>query len=164
MKSDSEITVRLASTDDAVAIQSLVVDLATAIDQLDKVSSTAEDFREALSSSEPEIHALLVERDRQPVGLAIFFLTFSTWRGNKGVYLQDIYLHPDMRGTGAGKKLMARVIAWSVEKGADHLRLSVDIKNTSAQLFYESVGMTLCDKEMIYQISDMNFEELGAFR
>jgi len=132
------------------------------MDELDRVCSSVENFRDALSGRDPAIHAFLVEQDRKPVGMAIFFLTFSTWRGNRGVYLQDIYLHPKLRGSGVGKNLLAKVVAWAIDRGADHLRLSVDSENTSARAFYESIGMTYRRKEMTYQISDDEFEGLGT--
>jgi ribosomal protein S18 acetylase RimI-like enzyme len=162
LRLDSEITVRPASADDAKVIRSLVIELAVAMDELDKVSSSIKDFRDALSGTDPAIHGLLVEQDGKPVGMAIFYLTFSTWRGSRGVYLQDIYLHPNVRGTGAGKQLLAKVVAWAIDRDADHLRLSVDSDNTNAQLFYESIGMSFCKKEKIYQISDQSLQQLGA--
>ena len=162
MKSDNGITIRLASADDAEQIHALVVELAEAIGELDRVNSSVDDFRSALSGPNPGIHAFLVERNLEQIGIAIFFLSFSTWRGNWGVYLQDIYVRADSRGTGAGKVLLASVAAWGVERGADHLRLSVNSDNTTARSFYERNGMSFCSKEMIYQISDEEFRQLGT--
>ena len=153
MKPGDDIHIRLASADDAAAVQSLIVDLAESIGALNRVQSTVEDFHRALSGAEPAIHALLVEQDHQVVGLAVFFLSFSTWRGKSGVYLQDIYVHPRLRGTGTGRKLLARVAAWATDRRADHLRLSVDGGNSGAQAFYERLGMRFCEEERIYQIS-----------
>ena len=162
MNPDDGITIRLACAEDAEQVHSLIVELAEAIDELDRVSSSVDDFRSVLSGPNPGIHAFLVERNLEQVGIAIFFLSFSTWRGNWGVYLQDIYVRADSRGTGAGKVLLANVAAWGIERGADHLRLSVDSDNNSAQAFYESIGMTYRSKEMIYQISGNHFKQLGT--
>jgi ribosomal protein S18 acetylase RimI-like enzyme len=162
LKSDNGIRIRLASADDAEQVHSLIVELAEAIGELHRVSSSVDDFRGALSGPDPAIHAFLVERNLERIGLAIFFLSFSTWRGKWGVYLQDIYIRADSRGTGAGKVLLANVAAWGIERGADHLRLSVDRDNTPARSFYEKIGMTFCSKEMIYQISDDEFNQLGS--
>ena len=162
MKLDNEIAIRLASADDAGSVHSLIVDLAEAIGELHRVSSSVDDFRSALSGPNPGIHAFVVERNLERIGVAIFFLSFSTWRGNWGVYLQDIYVRADSRGTGAGKVLLANVAAWGIERGADHLRLSVDGDNTTARSFYERSGMTFCSREMIYQISDDEFRQLGT--
>lgn len=162
MKPGRDIHIRLASADDAAAVQSLIVDLAESIGELNRVKSTVEDFHRALSGAEPEIHALLADQNQNPVGLAVFFLNFSTWRGKSGVYLQDIYVHPDLRNTGTGKQLLVRVAAWAIDKGADHLRLSVNGDNSSAQAFYKSCGMKFCEEERIYQISDDDFMNLGS--
>jgi ribosomal protein S18 acetylase RimI-like enzyme len=163
LKPGDDIQIRLASADDAAAVQSLIVDLAETVGGSDRVKSTVEDFHNALSGAEPDIYALMLEQDQVPVGLAVFFLTFSTWRGKRGAYLQDIYLQPGLRGTGAGKRLLAQVAAWAIDKGADHLRLSVDSDNKSAQAFYESIGMKLCEEERVYQISDDDLVQLGSF-
>jgi len=156
------ISFRLACAENAEQVHALIVELAEAIGELDRVSSSVDDFRRALSGPDPAINALLVERNSVQIGVAIFFLSFSTWRGNWGVYLQDIYIRADSRGTGAGRVLLAKVAAWGVEREADHLRLSVDSENTIARSFYERSGMTFCSKEMIYQISDDEFRQLGS--
>jgi ribosomal protein S18 acetylase RimI-like enzyme len=71
-----------------------------------------------------------------------------------------MYVSPAWRGNGGGKKLLARVVSWAAEHGADHLRLSVDSDNQEAQAFYQKAGMSYCNKEMIYQIEDSAFEAL----
>lgn len=143
-----------------MAIHRLVVALAESLGDQEKVSATADDIYRALSGISPAIHALIAEQNQTVVGAAIFFLTFSTWRGNRGVYLQDIYLDPQLRGAGCGKQLIASVASWAAAHDADHLRLSVDSNNKAAQSFYASIGMAYCEKEMIYQISGDKFAAL----
>ena len=160
MKSSEPNTIRQASADDAVAIHALIAALAESLGDRNRVSATVSDIRAALSGAEPALYAFIAERDEQVLGGATFFLTFSTWRGTRGVYLQDIYVSPAWRGSGGGKKLLASVVSWAAEHGADHLRLSVDHDNPEAQAFYQNAGMSYCDKEMIYQIEDRAFEAL----
>jgi len=162
LKSNDEIRIRLASEEDAAAVHSLVLELAEAIGELDRVQSTVEEFRGALSGEYPAIYALLAEQDQESVGLAIFFLNLSTWRGKYGAYLQDIYVRPRLRGTGTGKKLLAQVAAWAIDRGADHLRLSVGTGNSEARAFYERVGIRCCEEERIYQVSDNELLKLGS--
>ena len=162
MKSEGEVDIRPASAEDAADIHRLIVALAESLDDQDKVTATVDDIRNALSGSDPAMHALITQQDDQILGVAVFFLTFSTWRGTRGVYLQDIYLHPSLRSAGSGRKLLASVVAWAAEQGADHLRLSVDSANREAQKFYENIGMSYRDEEMIYQISGRDFDEFGV--
>ena len=162
MKSSEPTIIRQASADDAGAIHALITALAESLGDRDRVSATVSDIRTALSGAEPALYAFIAERDEKVLGGAIFFLTFSTWRGTRGVYLQDIYVSPAWRGNGGGKELLAKVVSWAAEHGADHLRLSVDSDNQEAQAFYQNAGMSYCDKEMIYQIADSAFETLRA--
>jgi ribosomal protein S18 acetylase RimI-like enzyme len=140
----------------------MVIEMAHAMDAQAKVRSTVEDFAEAMSSDNTVIQVLLAERGAVPLGITIFFLNFSTWRGTLGVYIQDIYVAPAGRGTGIGKQMLSEVASWAVERGADHLRLSVDRDNITAQAFYEKIGMSYCDDEMIYRITGARFRDLGS--
>jgi len=158
------ITIRPATSEDAAAVHSMIIELARSTHAQAKVSSTRQDIGSAMSGSDPAMHALLAENDSKSVGLAVFFLTFSTWRGARGVYLQDLYVTENMRGTGLGKRLIAAVVAWATERGADHLRLSVDRDNASARAFYENIGLSFRDDEMIFDIVGKAFRRLGTDR
>lgn len=162
MKKYSEVKVRMASADDAREIHALILELAEFTNDDKKVNSTIENICSALSGSEPLLHAFIAEQDGDPVGVAIVFLTFSTWRGSNGVYLQDIYVRPNLRSTGTGRKLLAAVATWAATRGADHLRLSVNTDNLTAQSFYGHVGMLHRDGEMIFQISGTSFEAMRS--
>lgn len=161
MKTDTDISIRIASADDADVIHRLIIELAEQMDVREKVSSTSKDIRAALSGAEPAVHALLAEQGDNAIGVAIFFLSYSTWRGSNGVYLQDIYLRPGNREAGAGRMLLSKLVACAAAQGADHLRLSVDVDNVAAQSFYRHIGMSDRDDEMIFQISGRDFQKLG---
>jgi len=162
LNSESAATIRKASADDADRIHSLILELAEHLSARDKVGSTVENIRSALLGNEPAVHALVAELDGRLIGVAIFFLTFSTWRGSNGVYLQDIYVRPNVRTTGTGRKLLSQVVAWAATQGADHMRLSVDTDNVEARSFYEHLGMLQRDDEMIFQIFGTKFETMGG--
>jgi len=161
LKTHSEVNVRTASSNDASEVHALILELAEFTDDGKKVSSTIENIRAALSGGEPLLNAFIAEQDGNSVGVAIVYLTFSTWRGTKGVYLQDIYVRPDLRSTGTGRQLLSAVATWAAAQGADHLRLSVDADNLTAQSFYGHAGMLHRDDEMTFQISGASFEKMG---
>jgi GNAT superfamily N-acetyltransferase len=156
------ITTRFASPADAETVHGALLELAASMNESHRVFSTAADIRTALSGNTPDIHAIVAESNNEAVGLGVFFLTFSTWRGARGVYLQDIFVADGMRGTGLGARLLREVISWGVDQGADHLRLSVDRHNEIARSFYESLGLSLRNDEMIYTIIGDACIELGA--
>jgi len=152
---------RIATPDDADAVHALLLELAESMDVRDKVASNNKDIRDALLGAEPAVHALLAEQGGMAIGVAIFFLTFSTWRGSNGVYLQDIYVRSGDREAGTGKRLLAKIAEWATAQGADHMRLSVDTENVAAQSFYRHIGMSSCDDEMLFQIFGRDFQVLG---
>lgn len=136
--------------------------LAESMGAAPKMHSGVEDIATALSSDSPAIHALVAENDGAPLGMAVFFLTYSTWRGSRGVYLQDIYVAENARDSGLGRSLIQQVAAWAMAHGADHLRLSVDRDNTAASSFYENLGLTRRDDEMICMIDGDAFKTMGS--
>jgi GNAT superfamily N-acetyltransferase len=138
----------------------MLLQLALATGAQKKIRNTVRDIATALTGDPPAIHAFIAEKNGKPVGLAICFLNFSTWRGSPGVYVQDIFVAANARGAGLGKKLLQAVAAWGQQRGADHLRLSVDPKNVAACQFYTNVGLTLRDDEVIYAATGESFANL----
>lgn len=85
---------------------------------------------------------VLAERDGKALGFALFYPDFSTLRGKPGVLLQDIYVRPDARGLGLGRKLLARAMQEAQDWDAAFLTLMVDRSNDIAQAFYAKLGFT----------------------
>jgi len=162
LSTDTDITIRIASADDADVIHTFIVELAEQMDVREKLTSSSKDIGRALLAREPAVHVMVAEHGDDAIGVAIFFLTYSTWRGSNGVYLQDIFLRPGKRGAGTGRTLLSKVVAWAAERGADHLRLSVDADNRAAQSFYRHIGMSSRDDEMTFQISGRDFRDMGG--
>lgn len=92
----------------------------------------------------PRFHALLAEAAGGPVGLILYFAEYSTWRGEMGLFVQDIYVSPEGRGHGLGRKLMAAALA-DADWAPRFLTLMVAHENTGARAFYATLGMTLRD-------------------
>ncbi|MDX1498991.1 MAG: GNAT family N-acetyltransferase [Woeseiaceae bacterium] len=160
MKSD--FTLRRATRADAGAIHRLIVELSRATGLPHKVSSTAADFRAHGFGDDAAFEALLAESAGDVVGMALWFYTFSTWRGERGVYLQDLVVSERARGRGLGRQLLAAVAQITLEAGATHIRLSVDIDNAGAMRFYRSCGFAECTDERIYMIDGRRLAALEA--
>ena len=104
-------TIRRASEADAGAIHALVLDLAASIGMADKVASSVADIRDRGFGADPAFEALIAERGGAPVGLCLFFESFSTWDGRRGVYVQDIYEGMSVEGVPRGTIERLRVVA-----------------------------------------------------
>lgn len=162
MPAAGDITIRKAAAADAGTIHALTRALAGSIDCEHEFSSRAEDFAQHGFSAAPRFTALLAERGGSAVGLCLFFPTFSSWRGQPGIYVQDLYVSEQARGTGTGRALLAEAIRLASLDGATHVRLCVDHQNVAAQDFYLAIGMRFRDDEQVYEADGDAFRRLGA--
>jgi ribosomal protein S18 acetylase RimI-like enzyme len=156
------ITVRLATGHDAATIHALIVDLARATGLREKVTSKPEHFARHGAGELPAFQALIAERDGQALGLCLFFYSFSSWRGELGVYVQDLFVADAARGSGLGRRLIHETARLAKQRGATYLRLSVAKENTAAQKFYRTIGMTESADECIYQVAGATFAQLAS--
>jgi ribosomal protein S18 acetylase RimI-like enzyme len=154
-------TIRRATEADAAAIHAMVVALAASIGMADQVSSRVEDIRDQGFGADSAFEALIAERDGVPLGLCLFFESFSTWDGCRGVYVQDMYVAEAARGLGLGRRLLAEAAAISRARGGSYLRLSVEADNDKAQTFYARVGLIWSQSERIYQARGDDFAALA---
>ena len=101
---------------------------------------TEADLQTALFGEQPAVFALVAAVDGEVVGVAVWFLTFSTWLGRHGIYLEDLYVRPEHRGAGHGRALLAALAAIAVERGYGRLEWAVLDWNEPALGFYRSIG------------------------
>ena len=104
--------------------------------------------------------ALICERDGQAIGFAVYFFSYSTWLGTQGIYLEDLYVTPQARGTGAGKALLRHLAQEACAKGCGRLEWSVLDWNEPAIQFYKSIGAQPQDEWVRYR---MEGETLRTF-
>lgn len=155
--------IRTATPADVPVIHSLVRDLAEYEKALDEVRTTPEQLREALFGERPAAFAHVAEtEDGEVVGFAIWFLNFSTWRGVHGIYLEDLYVRPEVRGGGHGKALLTELARICVERGYERLEWSVLNWNKPSIDFYESLGARPQDEWTVYRLTDGALADLGA--
>lgn len=154
--------IRPAVPSDADAIVAMLFDLARGLGFEDKVQCTAEALRRHGFGPAPAFHGLIAERDAAAVGMCLWFTTFSTFRGQVGVYVQDLYVAPSERGTGLGRRLLAAAATAGGALGATHLRLSVEADNDGAQRFYAAQEMRWQDTERIFLADGPAFAALAG--
>jgi GNAT superfamily N-acetyltransferase len=133
-------TIRPARHDDAPTIASLIRELAVYERLEDQAKATADDLARHLFGDRPAAEVLIAEVDGDPVGFALYFSTFSTFRGQPGIYLEDIFVRPEHRGRGIGKALLASIARVAVDRGCGRLEWSVLDWNTPSIEFYRSQG------------------------
>jgi len=148
------ITIRRAVREDAALVHRLLKDLAITLGKGEAITSTVDDIERFGFGDDPRFEALLAFEGEQAVGLALYFFEFSTWRGRPGVYVQDMYVAPQMRGRGLGRELMEAVVRRSRERGGRYVKLSVYDANEQAIGFYRALGFATCDDEQVLALRD----------
>ena len=110
----------------------------------------------------PMFRAILALAGETPQGLAVYFPEFSTWRAEPGVYVQDLYLVPDARGSGLGPRLLAATLRDAASWGAAYLKLTVHGHNHPAMAFYRRLGFQRPEQDMPFTLEGAAFKRLGA--
>lgn len=134
--------VRPAVPEDVPAILELIHALALYEREPDAVETTEEHLHRALfpEDGSPTTHCHVADVDGTIVGMAVWFVTFSTWTGRNGIWLEDLFVLPEHRGGGLGKALLASLAALCVERGWPRLEWTVLDWNTPSIEFYRSLG------------------------
>jgi GNAT superfamily N-acetyltransferase len=154
------MTVRPVRPDDVPAVVALVRELADYEKALHEVALTEEQLTSALFGDSPALFGHVAQSDGEVVGIALWFLNFSTWRGTHGIYLEDLYVSPQHRGAGLGRELLRTLAAVCVERGYSRLEWSVLDWNVSAIDFYKAAGAVPMDEWTVFRLTD---DALTAF-
>jgi GNAT superfamily N-acetyltransferase len=133
---------REARPGDEAGILACIVALAVYEREPDAVENTVETLRQALFGAEPQVYAHVVERHDDIVGIAVWFLTYSTWTGRHGVWLEDLWVDDEQRGRGYGKALLSSLAAVCLERGYTRLEWTVLDWNAPSIAFYRALGAT----------------------
>ena len=134
------VTVRVAHPLDIPLILGFIRDLAEYEKLLHEVEVTEEDLRRDLFGENPRAFCDIAEADGKAVGFALWFYSYSTFRGRAGIYLEDLFVEPGARGEGAGRALLRRLAQRCVEADLGRLEWSVLDWNAPAIAFYDSLG------------------------
>ena len=156
--------VRPVRPDDVDEVHALVRDLAAYERSLAAVTSTPDDFRAALFGPGPALFGHVVETEEGPGrlgGFALWFLSFSTWTGRHGIYLEDLYVRPEHRGRGFGRALLAELARTCAEWGYSRLEFSVLDWNAPSLAFYRSIGAVAMDEWTVHRLSGEALGRLG---
>ena len=154
-------TIRTATPADVPQILAFVRALATYEREPDAVIATEADLMRDGFGLNPFYFCLIAEHDGQAAGFAFYFFNYSTWVGRPGLYLEDLFVHPEFRGLGIGKALLQRVAAIAVEKSCGRLQWAVLDWNTPAIDFYRAMGGELMNEWTNVRITGEALERLA---
>ena len=157
-----DYAIRPATPDDTATIANLVYELAVYEKLEEFARATADDFHRHLFGPRPHAEAIMAEVDGKAVAFALFFPTFSTFRGQPGLYLEDVYVQPAYRGRGIGKALLATLAKIAIDRGLGRLEWAVLNWNSPAIQFYRSLGAGPLDEWTTYRLCDGPLAELAA--
>lgn len=139
------IHVRTATPDDFELIAEFIRKLADYEKLLHEVRFDPETMRRHLFGERPAAEVIIGEIDGEPRGFALYFQTFSTFEGKPGIYLEDLFVEPEARGSGLGRALLAKLASLVVERGGARLEWSVLDWNELGKGFYRSIGAASVD-------------------
>lgn len=160
--------IRTATAEDVPAIHRLVCELAEYERARHEVEATPEMLREALFGPDPTVFAHVAETASaehgggEVVGFALWFLNFSTWRGRNGIYLEDLYVQPEHRGSGFGRELLTELARICVQRGYTRLEWSVLDWNEPARGFYRALGAVSMDEWTVFRLTGDALTRLGS--
>ena len=148
----TEVVIRSAEAADAAVILQLIRGLAEYERAAHEVSIGEAELRRDGFGERPLFECLIAEADGEPVGMALFFPIYSTWKG-ASIHLEDLFVLPSARGRGIGKRLLTRVASLAKERGAARLQWDVLDWNQPAIDFYQSLGAKFMDEWRIMRVT-----------
>lgn len=148
------LVIRAATPDDVPEILAMVRELAEYERALDEVVATEEHLHRTLFAGRPAVFGHVAEtQDGRLAGMAVWFLSFSTWRGTHSLYLEDLFVRPEHRGSSIGGRLLQTLAAICQERGYERLDWWVLDWNESARRFYASLGAEALTEWIPYRLS-----------
>ncbi|MCR6495540.1 GNAT family N-acetyltransferase [Thermomonas sp. S9] len=156
------LSIRPATADDVPLIRQLIAELAEYEKLAHAAVATDDDLRAQLFGERPAAEVLIGEVDGEPAGFALFFHTFSTFLGKRGLYLEDLYVRPAYRGAGLGRHLMAALARIAAQRGCGRFEWSVLDWNQPAIDFYRRLGANGMDEWTVQRLEGAALHALAA--
>lgn len=155
-------TIRPAGIDDVPLILWFIKGLADYEKLSHEVVATEDALRKNLFGPGPTAEVIIGEYHNEPVGFALFFHNFSTFVGKPGIYLEDLYVIPEMRDRGFGKSLLQYLARLAVERDCGRLEWAVLDWNEPAIKFYESIGARTMKEWLINRLAGEELTDLAS--
>jgi GNAT superfamily N-acetyltransferase len=156
------ITIRPADEGDVGVILQFIRDLAKYEHLEHEVVATEGMLREALFGGRPYAEVVFACLNGEPVGFALFFHNFSTFLGRAGIYLEDLYVRPEARGHGVGRRLLTWLAVTAVSRGCGRLEWAVLDWNEPSIRFYRNLGAVALDDWTTYRVTGPALSRLAG--
>jgi GNAT superfamily N-acetyltransferase len=145
--------IRLAQPADIADIHRLIYELAVYEKAPEQMVATVDQISDSLFKDNPVAFAHVAEVDGKIVGIALWFLNYSTWLGKPGIYLEDLFVQPESRGHGIGKGFMKTLAQLCIERGYERFQWWVLDWNKPSIEFYKSLGAVPMDEWTVFRLS-----------
>ena len=149
----SGVRITRATAGDVALILQMIRDLAEYERMSELAVATEADIREALFGAHPAAEVIIAHADDQPAGFALFFHSFSTFMGKRGLYLEDLFVKPEFRRRGIGRRLLVELARIALERDCGRFEWSVLDWNTPAIDFYKSLGAVPLDEWTVFRVT-----------
>src|SRR5678815_5166975 len=156
------VSIRVATPADIPLVLDLIRELAEYERLLHEVEATEADVRRDLFGENPRCFCDIAEHQGRPVGFALWFYNYSTFRGRAGIYLEDLFVRPEARGVGAGKALLRRLAQRCVDADLGRLEWAVLNWNAPSIAFYDSLGASAKDDWTVRRLDGDALSALAA--
>ena len=156
------LRIRLATVDDVGLILGFIRGLAKYEKLSHEVVADEETLGRSLFGEHRVAEVLVAEQDGQPAGFAVFFHSFSTFLGRAGLYLEDLFVKPELRGRGIGQELLTCLARIALDRGCGRLEWSVLDWNEPALRFYRRLGAEAMDGWTVQRVTGAALERLAA--
>ena len=159
--SERSFQIRDATVADVPIILQLIRDLATYERAPNDVLATEEGLREVLFGAEPAAKVVIAFENAAPVGFAVYFFNFSTWLGCPGLYLEDLFVKPAMRGCGYGRALLVHLAKIARDHNCGRMEWAVLTWNDPAIQFYKKLGAVPLEEWRVFRLTKDEIRKLA---
>lgn len=155
------LTVRAAEARDVTAIAVLIREFAEFENLSAWCEVTDDDLHEAIFGKQSFVQAFVALSDGRYVGYALFYPTFKSFRGERSIFLEDLYVTPDLRGNGLGFVMLREVAKYAKEQGFSRMDWQALKWNAPAVKFYQSIGAEYDDENFDFRLRGQAFSQLA---
>ena len=156
------LSIRFAGPADAATVHRFITELAIYEREPDAVKVDIPTLERQMGEKSPPFEVLLAEQAGEAIGFALFFHSYSTWRGKRGIHLEDLFVTPKRRGQGAGKKLLAALAQLALSRDCARLEWWVLNWNQPAIDFYEAIDAKAQTEWTPYRLTDDPLKALAS--
>ena len=161
-KLPEELVIRSARIKDTPLILSFIRELADYEKLSHQVAATEAKLQDSLFSAEAAAHVLIAEYAEEPAGFAVYFFNYSTFLAQPGLYLEDLYVRPALRGKGIGRALLVEVARLAKKHQCGRLEWAVLDWNEPAIRFHQDLGAAALEEWTLYRLTDSALENLAG--